>query len=294
MNQHRITRVKNSKITLKTISFVAGVLLLVTACLMLLKPLSPNSFKTTSVFELGILADQIGEVSILRDKKVLSSKSGIKIYSGDIIKLKKDAEVSVNISDERITVLGPADFEVAFPKKDSRDVFLNFSTFTKTDLIDKKPEHIWIVYKNWYVEPGFGLDVVEATNYQSLSLPKENFDDESSVETSAANKEVTTTNKSNLNTGDQESSLEEAIAVKRPLLKRCYENYLKKNPQATGELTVEFTVQSSGKVSSSKISESSFINDSLFKTCIREVFRKIKARSFAGEPLTVTYPIVFE
>jgi len=260
---------------------------------MLLKPLSPDSFKTKSVFELGILSDQIGQISIKRDKENIETKSGTKIYSGDIVTMAKDSEASINIGDERLTLIGPATFEIAFPNKEVRDVFLNFNTFTKTELIDKKPEHIWLVYKNWHVEPGYGVEVVDNKNYQEITLPQESEsltnDTTLSNEAKSSEKE-----KATLSIDDQESSLEEAIAIKRPLLKRCYENYLKKNPQATGELTVEFTVQTSGKVSSSQIAKSSFINDSLFKTCIRDVFRKVKARSFSGEPLSVTYPIVFE
>ena len=92
---------------------------------------------------------------------------------------------------------------------------------------------------------------------------------------------------------EKSSYLEEIISIKRPLLKKCYENYLLDNPMATGELVVEFTLNTNGRVSSAKVKDSSFFRSEAFKLCIVNVFKQIRSRPFSGDHIQVTYPIEF-
>lgn len=258
---------------------IGGVFCFALSIVYILKLLSPSLFQSKVVFELGILTEPQGKISIQRETKEIKIKSQSKVFSDDRITLGDDAQVNLVVGEERITIFGPADFEIAFPKADEKQVFLNFTQFSRTDSYNEDLQNISLVYNGWHIEPGLGLSEVEISGAKKVTLSEKNFNDES---------------KEAKPLGDREAYLEETIAVKRPQLKQCYENYLRKNPGSKGKLTAHFTLLNTGKVSKSKISDSTFPNDKLFKSCIQSVFRRIKTKKFAGEALSVHYPISFE
>lgn len=206
-----------------------------------------------------------------------------KVYSKETYILKDKASLNMILSGEEITILGPAKFSLSVIFPESKRVFINFSEFSK---VKAKPElkNITLTYKGWVIESYFSKKDLEKTSNQEIKSLTVSDQDPDVPETSQ---------KKELN---KESMLDELIAAKRSLLKRCYENYLRKNPMATGKLVVEFQLQDTGKVSASRIKDSSFFKDESFKNCIQDVFLRIKTSPFEveGGHLTVTYPIEFE
>jgi TonB family protein len=77
-------------------------------------------------------------------------------------------------------------------------------------------------------------------------------------------------------------------------LKRVYEDWLKRDPQLSGNLTVKFTILPTGAVSNVSIVKSSTNNGDFDDAILRYIKRwQFPAVEGAG-PVEVVYPFVFE
>lgn len=265
---------KNNKLFL--LLFSLGLFCIAFAGLSLYLSLNPTLLKPQVQYEIGSVISTSGNVKkVLGSSKTDLVKADQKVYSKERYLLSPDSKVSFMLSGEEISFSGPTDvaFEVITPE--TKKVFINFSKF---DEINPKTsfKNLILTYKGWVIEPYFKKSDLEDSTPHDITMPA--ISEDSSPE----------------DVLDKESLLDELIASKRSLLKKCYENYLRKNPMATGKLVVEFTLQNSGKVSSSKIKDSSFFKDESFKNCVQDVFKRIKTSPFDGDSILVTYPIEFE
>jgi outer membrane biosynthesis protein TonB len=76
-------------------------------------------------------------------------------------------------------------------------------------------------------------------------------------------------------------------------LQRCYQDVLRRNPNATGRVLVTFMVEADGSVRQACTTHSA-IRDEAFNGCVARVFlRKQFPRSENPERVTVTYPVQF-
>lgn len=76
-------------------------------------------------------------------------------------------------------------------------------------------------------------------------------------------------------------------------IRHCYEQLLQRSPSSGGKIKVTFTVAPNGRVSAASISESS-IDDSVMKGCVSgKVVRWQFPQPRGGQPVSVTYPFVF-
>ncbi|MGE0173466.1 MAG: AgmX/PglI C-terminal domain-containing protein [Oligoflexales bacterium] len=76
-------------------------------------------------------------------------------------------------------------------------------------------------------------------------------------------------------------------------IRHCYEQLLQRSPSASGKIKVRFTIDPSGRVSSTGI-ESSTISDSVMTGCVTgKVVRWKFPEPRGGQAVTVTYPFVF-
>ncbi len=256
--------------------FSLGLICIFIAGLSLFLSLNPSLLKKQIQYEIGFVVSTTGDVKkYLTKSKKEPLKIKQKIYSKERFILATDSVATFILSNEEITLSGPADvsFEVISPE--TKKVFVNFSEF---EGINPKNEfqNLILTYKGWIIKPYFNKSDLEDSTHYNIKVPTK------------------LKNNSPNNILDKKPLLDELIASKRFLLKKCYENYLRKNPLATGKLVVEFTLQRTGKVSSSKIKDSSFFKDELFKNCIANVFTRIKTSPFNGSSIIVTYPIEFE
>lgn len=76
-------------------------------------------------------------------------------------------------------------------------------------------------------------------------------------------------------------------------IRHCYEQLLQRSPSAAGKIGVEFVVAVSGRVSSVKVAEAT-LNDSGMRSCVTgRIQRWDFPKPRGGQPVTVTYPFVF-
>lgn len=75
-------------------------------------------------------------------------------------------------------------------------------------------------------------------------------------------------------------------------IQNCYEEQIKAKPKLAGKIVVQFIIESSGSVSSSKTQETT-MNDELTEACINHVFQKMKFPPTGGGIVEVAYPLTF-
>jgi len=275
--QKKLLLVTNNKLFL--FLFFSGLVCIFVAGLSLFISLNPNVFKKKVQYEVGSVVSFKGNVSLINGSESSSVEKNQSLYSKEEFKVARGATVSLMLAKENIKIMGPAQFDIQVMSPEKAEVFVNFSKYT-----DVEPkldfDQIKLTFNGWLIEPYFNEGDITTSNSQEVSFPAI-----SSSEDADSNKDTSEM---------KESMLDELIGAKRDLLKRCYENYLRKNPMATGKLVVEFSLQNSGRVSSSRIKDSSFFKDETFKNCVQDVFTRIKTTPFTGDAILVTYPIEFE
>lgn len=273
---------------MKTRSFLLtaliGLFLIGLAALGLYTNLSDQTYTKTVYYEIGEVLELKGYVKkIIKKDKVSTSNKSDKVFSNQVFEVGKDSMIKFKLAEEVISIFGPSSFSFNLVDPSTKEIFINFAKFESVLPFNKSFEHIKLTYNGWQIESFFkssDLNTDKKQDFKPDSIDTDKF------ETDDEDLDISNENKS--------SKLEEAIAIKRPLLKKCYENYLKENPLATGKLVVEFSLQPSGRVSSTRIKDSSFFQDSQFKKCIQNVFSRVKISPFNGQAILVSYPIEFE
>jgi len=74
---------------------------------------------------------------------------------------------------------------------------------------------------------------------------------------------------------------------------RCYTKLLQKSPGVTGQSTLAFLIDPSGRVLNPSLSTSS-LADNDFKVCLLEVISRVQFKSFVGESISAVFPLRFE
>lgn len=74
---------------------------------------------------------------------------------------------------------------------------------------------------------------------------------------------------------------------------KCFGQLIQKNPLASGQILISFTIEKQGNTSKVEISKSDIL-DSNFKSCLMEVVRRTRFRAFAGSPIATVFPLKFE
>ena len=90
--------------------------------------------------------------------------------------------------------------------------------------------------------------------------------------------------------------IEEVKAVIRSYMGRikiCYKTGLDRNPDLKGEVKVLFTIGTDGRVTSSRIAEST-LGDADVENCILRRFRRMEFPAPSGGEVTIKYPLVFQ
>lgn len=99
------------------------------------------------------------------------------------------------------------------------------------------------------------------------------------------------------NLKDQEQisqpEIENLLNSKKNDFFKCYGQLIQKNPLASGQILISFTIERQGFTSKIEISKSD-ISDAHFKACLTEVVARTKFRTFTGNPITTVFPLKFE
>jgi len=77
---------------------------------------------------------------------------------------------------------------------------------------------------------------------------------------------------------------------------KCYTHLLQKHPQARGEVILNFTIQSAGRVELPEVLPqwSQGTGTEEFNRCLKDVISRIEFRSFKGSSITTVFPLKFE
>jgi hypothetical protein len=87
--------------------------------------------------------------------------------------------------------------------------------------------------------------------------------------------------------------IQDTLKRQIPAFDKCYKQLLRRTPGVVGQVVLTFTIERGGKISNSDTSTST-ISDNDFKRCLTEVVRRVEFKSFAGDPITSTFPMSFE
>lgn len=93
--------------------------------------------------------------------------------------------------------------------------------------------------------------------------------------------------------GLSDDEISTLVTAQRPNFMKCYMNLLQKEPQSKGEVSMNFTIENSGKVGLIEISSVQLRQED-FKKCLSEVLSRIQFRSFSGTPISTFFPLKFE
>jgi TonB family protein len=75
-------------------------------------------------------------------------------------------------------------------------------------------------------------------------------------------------------------------------LRRCQMSSIRDNQDADGQLLLSVTIEPNGRVDSVKVLQNKLKNDQL-TNCVQSVIERTMFKPYAGEPITVTYPVEF-
>lgn len=87
--------------------------------------------------------------------------------------------------------------------------------------------------------------------------------------------------------------IENVLNSKRTDFFKCYGRLIQKDPQASGQVLLSFTIENQGQTSKIEIAKSEII-DSDFKACLIEVVARTKFRPITGNSISTVFPMKFE
>jgi hypothetical protein len=86
--------------------------------------------------------------------------------------------------------------------------------------------------------------------------------------------------------------IERTIEAQTGAFRRCQLNSVRDNLTAEGSLLFSITISPSGHIDHLQVTQDQLKNDQLL-SCTRSVIERLQFKSFAGEPVTVSYPVEF-
>lgn len=87
--------------------------------------------------------------------------------------------------------------------------------------------------------------------------------------------------------------IESILSAKKTDFFKCFGQLIQRNPQATGQVLLSFTIERNGNTNKIEVSKTD-INDASFKSCLVEVVARTQFRSFSGPPIATVFPLRFE
>lgn len=100
-------------------------------------------------------------------------------------------------------------------------------------------------------------------------------------------------NSSEAEVSTEEQILKSGLDGQKNFFNRCFAKFLVQNPEARGEVVLGFLLFPQGKAEKVKVLSTS-LKDNELEKCLTSVVERSPFKRFAGEPISVTYPIKFE
>lgn len=233
-----------------------------------------------SEVRLAKVEKESGKVSILRNGYTQRENVEIRAYANNLD--------SIETSD-----LGEAllQFDSSYKIR-----VLDNSLVTLEKVDDPEDFHIVLIIKRGDIKvEGFGREEalfvakngerVSATDYNGSSLnqmptvaptPVESFATTDSAAKGLSEEEITSVMNSN-----------------KTAFFKCYTQLLQKDPGAKGQVTLSFSIENNGKLSSSEVA-SSTIGDLDFKNCLISILQRVEFKTFSGPAISTLFPLKFE
>lgn len=124
---------------------------------------------------------------------------------------------------------------------------------------------------------------VAASEYQKLALAQEPVDHPLQSQNTSKKNDQTLS----------EDEISTVMTGQRSHFMKCFTTLLQKSPEAKGQVTLNFTIENSGRVGISEI-QASQLKDDEFRKCILNVLQRTEFRGFTGAPITTLFPLQFE
>lgn len=93
--------------------------------------------------------------------------------------------------------------------------------------------------------------------------------------------------------GLSEDEIVGILRAQRGNFMKCYTTLLQKQPDAKGELSLNFTIENSGKVGLIEVSSANLKDEDLRK-CVTNVLARVQFRAFPGTPISTFFPLTLE
>lgn len=93
--------------------------------------------------------------------------------------------------------------------------------------------------------------------------------------------------------GLSEDEIVGILRAQRGNFMKCYTALLQKQPDAKGDMSLNFTIENTGKVGLIEIASVALKDDEL-KKCITNVLARVQFRAFSGTPISTFFPLTLE
>ncbi len=127
----------------------------------------------------------------------------------------------------------------------------------------------------------------------TTTLPKKDILDTVQVEEIKAPKRRKRKKKKRIRESLPDAYVTGIVKKQRTFFQHCYERFRKVNPEERGSIQFAFTIEPSGSVSTVSIVGAT-ISDPVLQKCSMDVLKRMKFKSFDGDPFVFVYPINYE
>ncbi len=261
------------------IPWVAGLLVLgLTALVISFFIESRSKFERDSIYQIGQVERQKGQVWVFRpgvDRKKKVDKM-LPVSPLDSVEVEDGSEARILFENTALVRL-PSESMV---------------TFERVDVDDGAQDVIFIQRGDLKVEdPGRDGELFISKNGQRIAAKLYN---ESRLAQEPVNRPKSVeTNSTETSSGLSDDEIATLVTAQRSNFMKCYMTLLQKEPQSKGDVSMNFTIENSGKVGLIEISSVALKQDD-FKKCLSQVLSRVQFRSFSGTPISTFFPLKFE
>ncbi|PWU14014.1 MAG: hypothetical protein C5B49_13840 [Bdellovibrio sp.] len=194
----------------------------------------------------------------------------------DSVQTDEQSEARIALENNAVVRILPESL-VTFERVELNDGFQDVLVLQRGDIHveDGGREGEFFVAKNGQRVPG--------THYHETNLSKEPIEKPVSLEIRA--------NETSQGLSDDE--INNLVGTQRGNFMKCYTKLLQKEPEAKGDLSLNFTIETSGRVGSIEVSAPR-LQDDEFRKCISSVLNRVQFRTFTGAAISTYFPLKFE
>lgn len=261
------------------IPWVVGLLLLgLTALIISFWLESRSKFERDSIYQIGQVERQKGQVWVFRaglaqKKKVdktfsISPLDSVEVEDGSEARLLFENTALVKLNSETLV------------------------TFERVELESSAQDVIFIQRGDLKVEdPGRDGELFISKNGQRVAAKI--YNESKLAQEPVSRPQSVDSNSTEAASGLSDDEISTLVTAQRSNFMKCYMTLLQKDPTAKGEVSMNFTIENSGKVGLIEISSVALKQED-FKKCLTQVLSRVQFRSFSGTPISTFFPLKFE